>query len=95
MGEQKTKAQVLVGFAAETENMVENARRKLQSKNLDIVVANDVTAEGAGFGADTNIAVLILRDQEISLEKMSKRELADRILDEALEMIRAATERLN
>lgn len=88
VGEQKTKTQVLVGFAAETENILENARRKLQSKNLDIVVANDVTAEGAGFGADTNIAVLLLRDQEISLEKMSKRELADRILNEALEMIR-------
>ncbi|MFH1513237.1 MAG: bifunctional phosphopantothenoylcysteine decarboxylase/phosphopantothenate--cysteine ligase CoaBC [Bacillota bacterium] len=84
VGAQKTDTQVLVGFAAETDNLIENARGKLQSKNLDVVMANDVTQEGAGFGADTNIAVLVTRDGETSYAKMSKRELADRILDAAL-----------
>ena len=83
VGEQKTKTQVLVGFAAETENIVQNARAKLESKNLDVVVANDITMDGAGFAADTNIAALITRDSETSYQKMSKRELADYILDAA------------
>jgi phosphopantothenoylcysteine decarboxylase / phosphopantothenate---cysteine ligase len=89
VGERKTETQVLVGFAAETQNLVSNARMKLTSKNLDIVVANDITMDGAGFGTDTNIAALITRDAEVSLEKMSKRELADRILDAALAIFRA------
>ena len=84
VGEQKTKTQVLVGFAAETENIVQNARTKLESKNLDVVVANDITMDGAGFATDTNIAALITRDSETSYQKMSKRELADHILDAAL-----------
>jgi phosphopantothenoylcysteine decarboxylase / phosphopantothenate---cysteine ligase len=88
VGEQKTDSQVLVGFAAETENILINARGKLKSKNLDIVAANDITADGAGFGADTNVVSLITRDAEVSLEKMSKRELADRILDAALAIFR-------
>ncbi len=87
VGEQKTPAQVLVGFAAETENVVENARGKLTRKNLDIVVANDITAEGAGFGADTNIASLVTANSVTALAKMSKREMADRILDAALSVL--------
>jgi phosphopantothenoylcysteine decarboxylase/phosphopantothenate--cysteine ligase len=86
VGGQKTETQVLVGFAAETENMIPNAREKLKSKNLDVVVANDITMDGAGFGTDTNIAALITRDSETSYEKMSKRELADRILDAAVKI---------
>ncbi|HPF87458.1 MAG TPA: bifunctional phosphopantothenoylcysteine decarboxylase/phosphopantothenate--cysteine ligase CoaBC [Candidatus Limiplasma sp.] len=93
IGEQKQNGQVLVGFAAETENMVANARKKLKSKHLDIVVANDITREGAGFGADTNIAELITEDGEISLHQMSKREMAGRILDAALGMRNARKER--
>ena len=84
VGERKTASQVLVGFAAETENIADNARKKLKSKNLDIIVANDVTMPGAGFGTDTNIASVITADTEVSYQKMSKRELADCILDAAL-----------
>ena len=84
VGERKQKGQVLVGFAAETENLVENAKKKLQSKRLDLVVANDVTMEGAGFGVDTNIATLVSANGEKCYPKMQKRALADLILDEAL-----------
>jgi phosphopantothenoylcysteine decarboxylase/phosphopantothenate--cysteine ligase len=81
---------VLVGFAAETNDLVENARKKLESKNADLVVANDVTREGAGFDGDTNIAVLVGRDGRADeLPVMTKRALADRILDAAVELRRA------
>jgi phosphopantothenoylcysteine decarboxylase/phosphopantothenate--cysteine ligase len=74
---------VLVGFAAETEDLVANARKKLEAKNLDLVVANDVTAAGAGFGADTNAVVLLRRDGgRVDVPVASKREVAERILDE-------------
>jgi phosphopantothenoylcysteine decarboxylase/phosphopantothenate--cysteine ligase len=76
--------QVLVGFAAVTDALVENARKKLEAKNLDLVVANDVTREGAGFDGETNIAVLVGRDGRADeLPLMPKRELAARILDAA------------
>ena len=76
---------MLVGFAAETNDLVANARKKLESKNADLIVANDVTLDGAGFDGDTNIAVLVGRDgQAEELPMMSKRKLADRILDAAL-----------
>jgi phosphopantothenoylcysteine decarboxylase/phosphopantothenate--cysteine ligase len=77
--------QILVGFAAETNRMSENARAKLKDKGADMIVANDVTQEGAGFDADTNIVTLFLRDApEIPLPKMSKFEVANRILDHVL-----------
>ncbi|HVR70751.1 MAG TPA: bifunctional phosphopantothenoylcysteine decarboxylase/phosphopantothenate--cysteine ligase CoaBC [Vicinamibacteria bacterium] len=84
----------LVGFAAETENVVENARRKRGEKNLDLIVANDVGREGSGFGADLNAAVLIDAQGEAELPLMSKRELAERIWDrvEALRRRNDATE---
>jgi phosphopantothenoylcysteine decarboxylase / phosphopantothenate---cysteine ligase len=73
---------ILVGFAVETENLLENARAKMMGKNMDIIVANDVTEEGAGFGYDTNIIKVLSADGEIeSLPLMSKMEVADRILD--------------
>jgi len=82
LGEAKG-ARVLVGFAAETEDLVANARKKLESKNLDLVVGNDVTAEQAGFGADTNAVILLKRDGgRVDVPVASKREVADRILDE-------------
>ncbi len=84
LGEAKGE-RVLVGFAAETENLVANARHKLEAKNLDLIVANDVTAEGAGFGGSTNAVVLVRRDgtrSEVPLA--SKREVAERILDEVV-----------
>jgi phosphopantothenoylcysteine decarboxylase / phosphopantothenate---cysteine ligase len=76
---------VLVGFAAETDDLVENARKKLEAKNVDLIVANDVTREGAGFDATTNAATLLFRDgRRVDLDTMTKREMADRILDEAI-----------
>ncbi len=84
VGQRKQPGQVLVGFAAETQNVMCNAQDKLQKKNLDLMVANDVTAEGAGFGVDTNIVTLITRDGATPLPKMSKREVAEHILDKAL-----------
>jgi phosphopantothenoylcysteine decarboxylase/phosphopantothenate--cysteine ligase len=72
---------LVVGFAAETNDVVEYARSKMEKKGLDLVVANDITKQGAGFNADTNIATIISRDGEIELPLMPKRELADRILD--------------
>lgn len=77
----------LVGFAAETEHIAENARAKLQRKNADMIVANDVTQEGAGFDTDTNIVTLFLRDgHEIPLPKLPKVDVANRILDQVLEI---------
>jgi phosphopantothenoylcysteine decarboxylase/phosphopantothenate--cysteine ligase len=72
---------LVVGFAAETNDVVAYARSKMEKKGLDIVVANDITKEGAGFNTDTNIATIITREKETELPLMTKRELADRILD--------------
>jgi phosphopantothenoylcysteine decarboxylase/phosphopantothenate--cysteine ligase len=78
---------LIVGFAAETEHVVENARKKLAAKNADLIVANDVTAEGAGFDHDTNIVTLIARDgRDLALPQMSKSEVAQRILDEVVRL---------
>lgn len=85
LGRLKKPGQVLVGFAAETENLLANARRKLEEKNVDLLVANDVIRPGAGFGADTNLVKLIYRDgRVVDLPLMKKTELAHRILDAAL-----------
>ncbi len=79
--------QILVGFAAETHSVAENARGKLERKAADMIVANDVTQEGAGFDTDTNIVTLYLRDgREIPLPKMSKFDVANQILDRVLEI---------
>ena len=84
VGEGKRDGQILVGFAAETETAVENARKKLDSKHLDMIVANDVTQPGAGFDVDTNIATIITHQQAESLPIMTKKALADEILTRAL-----------
>ncbi|MBR5547626.1 MAG: bifunctional phosphopantothenoylcysteine decarboxylase/phosphopantothenate--cysteine ligase CoaBC [Clostridia bacterium] len=84
VGQRKQQGQILVGFAAETQNVLTNAQSKLAKKNLDLIVANDVTAEGAGFGVDTNIVTFVSKEGSTHLPKMSKREVADRILDKAL-----------
>lgn len=82
LGQRKQSRQILVGFAAETENLEENARRKLAQKNLDLIVANDVTQPGSGFGQDTNIVKIIYPDGKIiSLPQMEKIDLAHHILD--------------
>ncbi len=75
------KNQILVGFAAETQNILDYARKKLVEKNLDFIVANDVTAEGAGFAVPTNIASIIWRNGEVeNFSKMSKSDLAEKIV---------------
>jgi phosphopantothenoylcysteine decarboxylase/phosphopantothenate--cysteine ligase len=76
---------ILVGFAAETDRVAENARGKMLRKGADIIVANDVTQEGAGFDTDTNIVTMFLRDgREIPVPKMSKFDVANRIFDQIL-----------
>jgi phosphopantothenoylcysteine decarboxylase/phosphopantothenate--cysteine ligase len=80
---QRKKHQVLVGFAAETDHLEEYARKKLDTKNADMIVANNVKAEGAGFGTDTNIVTLFKRDGSITkLPLMAKTEVAEKILTE-------------
>lgn len=80
-----------VGFCAETDRILDNARQKLLNKNFDIIVANDVTAEGAGFGADTNIVSIIGREGNVlELPIMSKYEVAEKILDEVVKLLREA-----
>ena len=81
LGEHKKENQFLCGFSMETENMIGNSRAKLQKKNLDMVAANNVKVEGAGFQGDTNVMTLITQDQEIALPLMSKEEAANKILD--------------
>ena len=86
VGKNRREGQTLVGFAAETDHVIQNAADKLKKKNLDMIVANDVTAPGAGFNTDTNIATLITRDATEELPLQTKRLLADRILDRVLEL---------
>jgi phosphopantothenoylcysteine decarboxylase/phosphopantothenate--cysteine ligase len=83
----KKSNRLVVGFAAETDRVAENARKKLKDKNADLIVANDVTAEGAGFDVDTNIVTLFSRDgRDLPLPKLTKREVAHRILDEVVRL---------
>ena len=77
----KNKKQILCGFSMETENMLENSRAKLANKNLDMIAANNLKQEGAGFGVDTNIITLITKDEEVQLPKLTKDEAAKAILD--------------
>ena len=79
---------LVVGFAAETNDVVENARAKMERKKLDLIVANNVSKNGAGFNSDTNAATILRRgsDEEIELSLMSKCEMADRIFDEVLKL---------
>ncbi len=86
----RRRDQIIVGFAAETEKLVENAQVKLRSKRLDLVVANDVSQEGAGFDVDTNLVTLVFPDgRQKPLEKMRKLDVANRVLDEVVELRRA------
>ena len=84
LGEHKKEHQFLCGFSMETENMLENSRKKLEKKNLDMIVANNLKVEGAGFAGDTNVVTIITGQEEVSLGKMAKEETALRILDEIL-----------
>ena len=88
LGENRKPGQFLCGFAMETENLLENSRKKLEKKHLDMIVANSLRVEGAGFGGDTNVVTLITDSEEISLGKMSKEETASHILDQIMKMRR-------
>lgn len=81
LGEHKREGQILCGFAMETEDLLLNARKKLESKNCDLICANSLRAEGAGFGTDTNRVTVLTKEKEISLELLTKEETAHRILD--------------
>lgn len=83
LGEHK-KNQYICGFSMETENLIENSRAKLESKNADMIAANSLTGKGTGFGTDTNAVTIITREKTVELPLMSKAETADRILDEIL-----------
>ena len=84
LGAHKKEGQFLCGFSMETENMEENSRRKLQKKNLDLIVANNLKEAGAGFGTDTNVVTLISKEASIQLPIMSKEEVAERLLSHIL-----------
>ena len=85
----KQKGQQVCGFSMETENLEENSRKKLEEKNLDLVVANNLKVEGAGFGVDTNVVTLISRQGTEQLPILSKEEVAHRILDHLLNQRKA------
>lgn len=85
LGENRRGRQFLCGFSMETENMLENSRKKLQNKNIDMIVANNLKVAGAGFGTDTNIITVITKNETEELPIMSKDEAAIRILDKILE----------
>ena len=85
LGERKEnnpKKQFICGFSMETENMEENSKNKLAKKNADMIAANNVKVEGAGFGTDTNMVTIFTKDNEIRLDKLSKTEVAEKIFDE-------------
>lgn len=84
LGENKKPGQFLCGFSMETENMIENSKKKLEKKNLDMIVANNLKVAGAGFGTDTNIVTLITKDGMEELEIMSKEKVADAILSKII-----------
>jgi len=85
LSQQKT-SQIVVGFAAETENVLENARQKLVSKNLDAIVVNDVSREGVGFDSDRNAVTIITRDEVVDVPETTKWEVAQRVLDQVVRL---------
>lgn len=85
LGEHKKPGQIICGFSMETENLLENSIKKLKSKNCDMICANSLKQEGAGFGGDTNIITVITESKSVQLEAMTKEQAAHRILDELTE----------
>lgn len=85
LGAHKREGQFLCGFSMETENMLENSRAKLEKKNLDMIVANNLKEQGAGFGTDTNVVTLLTRKDMTELPLMSKEEVADQLLSHIME----------
>jgi phosphopantothenoylcysteine decarboxylase/phosphopantothenate--cysteine ligase len=86
LGEHKPDGQFLCGFSMETQNMLENSRKKLEKKNLDMIVANNLKVAGAGFQTDTNVVTMITRDGETELPLMNKEEVAYHLIDQILSM---------
>ena len=87
LGSTKKEGQFICGFSMETENLIDNSRAKLDKKNVDMIAANSLRVEGAGFGTDTNVITLITREDTVELPLMSKEEAADRLLDKIIEML--------
>lgn len=84
LGQHKKEGQFICGFSMETENMLENSRKKLEKKKVDMIAANNLKVEGAGFGTDTNIMTLITKDDCVELPMLTKEEVADTILDKII-----------
>lgn len=89
LGTHKPAGQFLCGFSMETEHLLENSRAKLEKKNLDMIVANNLKMAGAGFGTETNIVTLITKDKEIELPLLSKDEVAEKMIDVIMELMQA------
>lgn len=87
LGAHRKEGQFLCGFSMETEHMLENSRAKLEKKNIDMIVANNLKQEGAGFGTDTNVVTFLTRDETVELPIMSKEEVADRLLDHIMKAL--------
>lgn len=89
VGERKTDRQIVCGFSMETSNLIENSKKKLVSKNCDMIVANNLKDDGAGFGVDTNKVTIITENNADSLDVMTKKETAEKILDAALSLLKS------
>ena len=87
LGQHRRKGQLICGFSMETDNVIENSKKKLTAKNCDMICANSLRTDGAGFGADTNVITLITQKEEKKLPVMTKDEAAHRILNELISMI--------
>ncbi|HEV2699357.1 MAG TPA: phosphopantothenoylcysteine decarboxylase, partial [Terriglobales bacterium] len=86
----RKKSQLVIGFAAETENVIDNARKKLKSKSLDAIVVNDVSREGVGFDSDRNAVTILTPSEAIQVPESSKWEVAQRVLDCVVELKKKA-----
>lgn len=92
VGERKTDRQIICGFSMETSNLIENSKKKLVSKNCDMIIANNLKDDGAGFGVDTNKVTIITENNADSLDVMTKKETAEKILDAALSLLKSKRE---
>lgn len=92
VGERKTDRQIICGFSMETSNLIENSKKKLVSKNCDMIIANNLKDDGAGFGVDTNKVTIITENNADSLDVMTKKETAEKILDVALSLLKSKRE---